>query len=367
MRYLFVILMLFIGAQAVCASAYNEGAGMGQFYFPEESVEHEGTWLIWPHEHTYGKDYQKEVEPIWIAMTKALAGGEKVHIIAYDKDAQRRIKSILESNGVDMKQVDFTIAKSDDVWVRDTGPIFVYDEKGSLVIADFIFDGWGGKTDYDYDNDIPLAVAEKIDIPLVDIPFVLEGGSIEIDGKGTLMATRSSTVSKSRNPDMTVKEAEEYMKRYLGVERFIWLEGVEGEDITDAHIDGMARFIDSGRILTVSEEDFLQLYLDIDPADYEVLKNAKNIDGKKYTLLTVPLTAKNVKGLDYKGSYLNYYIGNDVLLMPIYNDKNDKKAIDIIAKLYPNKKIVPIDVSKLYKYGGMLHCVTQQQPMPGNF
>ncbi|MGL4570570.1 MAG: agmatine deiminase family protein [Clostridium sp.] len=328
-----------------------------------EESSHEGTWLIWPHKYTYGKSYQNEIENIWIEITKALHFGEKVHIIAYNNKEKLRITEVLVNNEVEMNNIDFVIAKSNDIWVRDTGPIFVYDEDNDLVIADFNFDGWGKKVKYKYDNKIPMEVSLIKKFKLIDISnFTLEGGSVEIDGNGTFMGTKSSIVSKNRNKGLSLKVAEEYLSKYLGVKNFIWLDGVIDEDITDCHIDGIARFIDHRTIITVSKRDFQELYEHINMEDYDALKNAKNIMGKNYKLIEMPLTMKNPKGVDYKGSYLNYYIGNDVVLFPIYNDINDKVAISIISELYKGRKIIPIDVNNIYKYGGMIHCITQQQP-----
>lgn len=333
------------------------------YYYPGEESLHSATWLTWPHEFTYGKSYKKEVEPIWIEMTKQLISSETVNIIAYNEKEKASIIRTLTLNGVALDNIGIFIAASNDVWVRDTGPIFVKDGDGKLFIADFAFDGWGEKCDFDLDDKIPQAISGATAIPRLDISdFVLEGGSVELDGNGTCMATLSSVVSKNRNPDLSVKDAEYYISKYLGATNFIWLDGVTDEDITDAHIDGMARFYDSNTILTVSENDFLELYESIKPSDYHKLSSAKNADGQKYELVNLPLTAKNVKGLDYKGSYLNFYIANNIIIMPTYGDANDVSAQNILAELYPSKTIIPINVTALYKYGGMIHCITQQQP-----
>lgn len=333
------------------------------YRFPSEEGIHEGTWLTWPHHHTYGMEYREEVEDIWLEMAFALHTGEMLHIVAYDETEQRRITKLLQAEGMDMSRVDFVIAKSDDVWSRDTGPMFVLDENGKLSIADFAFDGWGGKMPYQKDDKIPQVVAAEKKIPILSIPdFVLEGGSVELDGSGTAMLCKSSVVSESCNLKLSVKQAEEYLTRYLGVTNFIWLEGVVGEDITDAHIDGMARFYDAKTLLTVSEKDFFELYEVILESDYETLRSAKNAEGEPYEIIELPMTAKHVDGLDYKGSYLNYYVGNEVVLVPVYGDANDAIATEILSQLYSTREIVPIDVTSLYQYGGMLHCVTQQQP-----
>lgn len=341
----------------------KEDTEMAQYYFPSEEEAHEGTWLIWPHHYTYGKAYREEIEDVWLEMTYALHKGENVHIIAYDEVEQNRITQLLELEGINESSIDFVIAKSDDVWARDTGPMFAFDEKEKMVILDFAFDGWGGKTPYKNDDAIPKVVAGERGIPSVEIPqFVLEGGSVELDGHGTALLCKSSVVSKNRNPAMSVSEVEKYLSQYLGVDHFIWLEGVLDEDITDAHIDGMARFYGDNTLLTVSEDDFIELYEAILPEDYETLLAAKNAEGKPYKIITLPLTAENVEGLDYRGSYLNYYVGNEVVLVPVYGDANDKSAIQIISGLYHDQEVVPIDVTALYQYGGMLHCITQQQP-----
>lgn len=345
------------------AKPAQEDTAMTEYTFPAEDAAHEGTWLNWPHHHTYGAEYREELEPIWVAMAAALCEGENVHIVAYDEAERERITALLAAEQLDMGRIDFTVAKTDDVWARDTGPMFAFDEGGNMVIVDFAFDGWGKKMPYKNDDKIPQAVAKAKNIPIVGVSdFVLEGGSVEHDGAGTLMATKSSVISKNRNPGMTQAQAEEYLTRYLGAVNFIWLDGVTDEDITDAHIDGMARFYDENTLLTVPEEDFFELYEGILESDYEALLGAKNADGEPYELVELPLTAENVRGLDYKGSYLNYYVGNDVVLLPVYGDESDVHAAEIIGGLYKGRKIVPIDVTALYKYGGMLHCVTQQQP-----
>lgn len=333
-------------------------------YFPAEEEKHEGTWLTWPHHYTYGVEYRKELEGIWVQMVIALHSGENVHIIAYNTVEKQRIETVLLQEDIDMGKVDFVIAKSDDVWARDTGPMFVFNENNKLTIADFAFDGWGEKTPYKNDDNIPQAAATAKQFPLIEIPdFVLEGGAVELDGAGTLLAAKSSVISKNRNSHMTQAQAEAYLGKYLGVTNFIWLDGVTDQDITDAHIDGMARFYDDKTLLTVSEEDFFELYEELQDGDYELLLHAENAKGESYKRIELPMTAQNAKGVEYKGSYLNYYIGNEVVLVPVYGDANDAPALEILSGLYEGRKIVPIDVTALYQYGGMLHCVTQQQPV----
>lgn len=344
------------------AMPVKEKSSEESLYFPAEDTKHEGTWLTWPHAHTYGKAHAEEIEYIWVEMTKALAGGEKVHIIAYDEELKEHITALLTEQAVPMNQVDFVIAKSDDSWVRDTGPMFV-NHDGILSIVDFGFDGWGQKTPYKKDDKLPQIVAREKNIPIIDVSdFILEGGSVELDGHGTALLTKSSVISPNRNPDMSQETAENYLRKYLGVTNIVWLEGVLDEDITDAHIDGFVRFYDAQILLTVTHEDFFDLYEGIKAEDYEVLTTMTNAKGQAYAIETLPLTKQNVAGVDYRGSYLNFYVANEVVLLPVYDDDNDSLAIAKLENLYPDKTIVPINVVPLFKHGGMIHCVTQQQP-----
>ncbi|WP_202183136.1 agmatine deiminase family protein [Chitinophaga solisilvae] len=336
------------------------------YVMPEESAPHEGTWLQWPHQYQYGKSYRNRLDATWIAMTKELVKGEKVHLVAYDQTEQERITALLETEGVPLGNVDFKIYPTDDVWVRDNGPIYVKDTNGRLVIQDWGFNGWGRKAAYDNCNAVPSRVAADQHTPKINLNTVMvnEGGSVEIDGKGVLMACKSSILNENRNPGMTQQEAEAIFSRYLGITKFIWLEGKAGLDITDMHIDGFARFANSSTIITMNEQDLD--YWQVPQQDIQTLYAATNKAGGAYKLVKVPLTQQEVvttygKNLG-KASYINYYIANKSVLVPNYNDPNDIVAMNIIQQLYPDKKVVGIDCRNLFANGGMVHCVTQQQP-----
>lgn len=360
-----------------CKKGEKELAGTEILYtFPEESHPHEGTWLQWPHQYQYGVDYRNSLDPTWVAMTRELCSGEKVHIIAYDEVEKTRIIDLLMAESVDLTNIDFKIYKTDDVWVRDNGPIFVHDKNGDLVIQDWGFNGWGNKIDpltgeliqSENCNLIPQKIATDLGLAFVDLNTTLinEGGSIEMDGNGTLLACESSILNKNRNPNLRQVDVEIIFKKYLGVTHFIWLKGRAGLDITDQHIDGFARFGNSATIVTMNEDDLLDY--DVRSSDIRALYDAKNKEGVPYTFLKVPLTKNNVvttNGVDlgYKGSYINYYIANEKVLVPNYNDPNDAIANEIIQTLYPTRTVVGIDCRNLYENGGMVHCVTQQQPL----
>jgi agmatine deiminase len=338
-----------------------------KYTMPEESLPHEGTWLQWPHEYQYGITYRNRLDQTWVDMTAALVASEKVHLICYDATEQARITALLNTAGVALSNIDFKIYKTDDVWVRDNGPIYVKDNSGNIVIEDWGFNGWGGKTQFAKCDAVPSQIAADQSKTVVNLNAVMktEGGSIEIDGQGAMMACKSSILNSNRNPNMTRAQAETIFNENLGITKFIWLNGVAGLEITDMHIDGFARFGNTTTIVTMNNNDLLNWQ--VPQADINTLYAATNKSGTAYTFVKLPLTQNNVvttygKNLGYKGSYINYYIANTKVLVPNYNDPNDAVANTAIQALYPGRTVVGIDVRNLYANGGMIHCVTQQQP-----
>lgn len=235
------------------------------------------------------------------------------------------------------------------MWVRDNGPIFVFDKQNRLRVTDWGFNGWGGRCEFSNCNQIPKRVAEALNLPITTVPMVNEGGSVEIDGRGTLMAKRSSILNRNRNKGWKQQDAEAYFSRYLGVSNFIWLDGLKGGDITDDHIDGTARFANGDTIVTFFRKDFE------DPKEYDILKTATNADGKTYKIVHLPLTKRKVVNRDY-GFYINYYIGNEVVLVPSFDDPNDVIAADSMQALYPGRKVVSIPMKEVLRDGGTVRC-----------
>ena len=341
-----------------------------EYTMPEEISQHEGTWLQWPHNNLYGPWYISEVEPTFVSMTNALQSGEMVHIVATDSTELDRITNVLNNANVPMANIDFYVYPTDDVWSRDNGPMFVYNQNDALTIIDWGFNGWGLDTPFSNCDVIPQSVGNAIGVPVVDLnSLVLEGGAIEHDGHGTMVATRSSITHSSRNPTLTEQQIEDSLTHYIGITNFIWLDGVYGLEITDMHIDGFVKFANDSTIVTMDSLDLISW--DVPPGDIANIYSATNSMGGAYTFVYLPLTQNNVTttyndDLGYKGSYVNYYIGNDVVLVPTYNDPMDANAISILQGIYANRTVVGIDVRDLYAYGGMVHCVTQQQPIDLN-
>ncbi len=342
-------------------------ASAQNYHMPGEHEPHEGTWLQWPHNDLYGPYYQDDVTPTFVQMTAALQSGERVHIIAKDQTHQNQIEAALSNASVPLSNITFYQFPTNDVWARDNGPIFVFDSTDVLHILDWGFNGWGNDAPFNLCDPIPTLISNEIQVPSIDLSaMVLEGGAIEHDGQGTMLATRSSVTHSSRNPNLTEQQIEGYLSDYMGFSKFIWLDGVYGSEITDQHIDGFARFANDTTIVTLNAADLT--YWEVTLADQAVLNNATNVNNEPYTFVTVPLTQNNVvtaygNNLGYKGSYCNYYIGNDAVLVPTYNDPNDSIAISIIQSIHPNRTAIGVDVRNIYEYGGMVHCLTQQQPL----
>lgn len=348
---------------------FNHVAGQFSSYLPEESAPHEGTWLQWPHHFTYGVQFRSQVESSWVEMTRVLVHSENVHIIVYNNSELQRVRNILIANRIPLTRVDFVIRATDDFWVRDNGPIFVRDLfNRQLTVADWGFNGWGFDAPYLRDNTVPSGVANQRRLQRYDLnDLILEGGAIEVDGKGVLMATRSSILEPRRNPGWTQQDVESYLTEIFGVTKFIWLDGMNGglEDITDAHIDGFARFGLPDTIVAMNRAD-LQ-YWGLSNQDIDRLHAASDVDGRAYKKVYLPLTRNNVRttygySIGFKGSYVNFYTSNGHVLMPTYGDPNDAVAKEILQAAFPGRIVVGIDFRNAYRYGGMIHCVTQQQP-----
>lgn len=350
------------------------------YTFPDETEPHEGTWLAWPHGFEYGNTFRNENDATWVAMTNALQANEKVHIIAYNTTERTRITGLLNTAGVPLSNINFVIGQTNDVWMRDTAGIYVRNSSGNLVMQDWGFNGWGGDYNFDKDNLVPSVMGTATGVTPLNLnnSLTIEGGAWEMDGAGTFLATKSSIMAQTnpssptgikalRNVGKTQAQIEAILAQYIGATKFIWLDGwFSQDDITDAHIDGFAKFVPGNKLVTMNQTDLL--YWGVPQSDINKLYAATNANNVAYTKVYIPLTVNNVSktngtNLGYKGSYANYYLANNRVLVPNYNDPNDAVANAIIAGLYPGRTVAGIDVRNLYGNGGMVHCVTQQQPV----
>jgi len=350
------------------------------YTMPAEWEPHEGTWLQWPHDgHIPGE--QIRLESLWLAMTEVLHQHETVHIVAADQRKGEHVQHLTRYYGWDESRIDVHVFPTDDVWARDCGPIFLVNGAGVLAITSWNFNGWGKRYPFDKDRLVPAAAAKALSVPLFTAPITLEGGAIEVNGAGTLIATRSSIINTNRNPDVSEGLIESAIKEYLGVKHIIWLTGASREfcdtvgSDTDLHIDGYARFVDEITVLYSWTENESNIFYPVLKQHREELRNAANESGKPLNLVPLPkpvnatystLSNSTRPPFDTTPSlagYANFYIANNVVLVPVYADVNDTRAKLIIAEHFPDREIIGLPAQVLAEFGGMMHCVTQQQPL----
>lgn len=346
------------------------------FTMPAEWEPHEGTWLQWPH-NISEPGYEMKLEHTWLNMVAALYEREQVHVISADERQRDHITYQLKYFGIS-GGVDLHIIPTNDIWARDNGPIFVFDDHGEIAITNWIFNGWGNRFDHNLDNQVPQALGELLKLPVFDIPLVLEGGAVEVNGAGTLLATRSSIIDERRNPGKTQEEIEEVLGRYLGVDHFVWLSGAgrgEGEtwgDTTDSHIDIVARFTDVSTVMYNWTDDHSDPRYPMFARHRDELLAAETKDGRPLSIVPLPVPINGVyqvaadshwRTTRYTDAvYTNYLVANGVVLVPVFGNAHDERAKSIIQEQFPDRDIVPIDAVSLNEEGGAVHCVTQQQP-----
>jgi agmatine deiminase len=350
---------------------------------PAEWEPHEGTWLQWPHDDQW-LGYQLKLEKTWLEMTAALHEHEHVHIIVPDARHREHVEQQCHFFGISLKEIDFHIIPTNDVWVRDNGPIFVTDEGGNLAITNWEFNAWGERYKHDKDNLVPSRMAEELSLPVFSPPLVLEGGAVEVNGRGTFLATRSSIINNNRNPGKNQEEIEEIISQHLGVKHFIWLTGANTEDLnigwaddTDTHIDTVARFTNESTVLYDWTDDETDPRYGMLKKVEEELKGATTESGKPLTLVSLPIPRNGVYSTSHVGpggglgsstpvntdaSYGNYLVANSIVLVPIFGNVNDARALRIIGEQFPGREAIGISCVALIENGGGIHCVTQQQP-----
>ena len=348
-----------------------------EFLMPAEWEPHEGTWLQWPQDKLYW-GYELKLERIWLNMVDALHNHENVHLIVSGERQRDHVAYLLKYHAIGLENVDFYIIPTNDVWARDNGPIFVINEAGETAITDWVFNGWGERFPYDLDDKVPSAIGAKLNLRVFNAPMVLEAGAVEVNGKGTFMATRTSVIDPYRNPEMSQEDIETILSQYLGVTHFIWLTGAgRGEcdqwgDETDSHIDIVARFTDESTVLYNCTNNLSDPRYRMLARSYEELKEATTEAGKTLTLVPLPLPEvhQTSKMTDWRvntfsdAAYSNYLIANNVVLVPVYGHANDERCLKIIAEHFPGREIIGIEVVALIEHGGAIGCVTQPQPMP---
>ncbi len=319
---------------------------------PAEWEPHEATWLAWPHERS---DWPGKFAPIpWVYgdIVRRLARVETVRILVQDAALEASARRVLAKYAVDMTAVQFFRWPTNRSWTRDYCPIFVRNQKGEIAITNWLFNGWAKYENWRDDNRIPNRAAKRLQLLQFEPGIVLEGGSIDVNGAGLLLTTEEcllSTTVQVRNPGLGREDLERYFADYLGIQRTIWLkQGIAGDD-THGHIDDVARFVDERTIVTVIDETQRQ--------------NLNLLKRTGLRIVTLPMPAPvYFDGQRLPASYANFYIANGLVLVPTFNDPNDRIALNTLAKLFPSREVAGIYCGDLVLGLGTLHCMTMQQP-----
>ncbi|HSI15612.1 MAG TPA: agmatine deiminase family protein [Chthoniobacter sp.] len=337
------------------------------YRMPAEWEPHEATWLSWPRPDgiSFPDSYEK-VTPTLAAMVHALAGSEKVNINVCDAEHEALVRKHLAKARAKIDHVTFYHIPTNEPWCRDHGPIYLTRaEEPRIAIVDWDYNAWGWKyPPFDFDDDVPKRIAEHQKLPIYFPKMVLEGGSIDVNGAGTLLTTKSCLLNPNRNPDLSQKDIEQRLRDYLGVKNILWLgDGIEGDD-TDGHVDDITRFVGGSTVVTVVEEDENDHNHEPLQQNLEALQAMEAEDGTPLEVLTLPMPRKIVRdGQRLPASYANFYIGNKVILLPVFADAHDRWAVAVLQKAFPKRKVVPIDCRELIWGLGAFHCLTQQQPL----
>ncbi|EAZ80821.1 agmatine deiminase family protein [Algoriphagus machipongonensis] len=336
------------------------------YYFPAEFAPHASTWLSWPHKEDSWPGKIHTIYPAYSEFIKIVAQGEKVNINVADEAMKAFATKQLVDAGVNLSQINFHLFPTNDAWCRDHGPAFLInpnaDEKKALV--KWNYNAWGNKyPPHDLDNQIPYRIAEHLNIPCFNAGIVMEGGSVEFNGKGTLLTSRACLLNENRNPHLIQSQIEKYLCDFYGVHNILWVEdGIVGDD-TDGHIDDITRFVNEDTVVTVVEENKLDENHFLLEENLQLLKQMRLEDGKQLNIVELPMPeAKYYEDQRLPASYANFYIANEAVVVPTFRDKNDQKALDILSDCFKDRKVVGVDSLDIIWGLGSFHCLSQQEP-----
>jgi len=338
------------------------------FFMPAEWRRHTSTWLTWPKDPETWPQRVPQVQEIFRQMMLALTPHETVNLLVDNEETEKEV--LRRCDFPTASNIQFHQIETVDSWIRDYGPNFLIRDETELAYNDWVFNAWGGKYDeLKRDDRVPSMLEEYLGVRRFEPGVVMEGGSIEVNGAGSVLTTEQCLLNPNRNPGLSRSEIEEYLLTYLGVTQVLWLgEGIVGDD-TDGHIDDIARFVAPDVILCAIEED-------PDDANYEILQDnlrrlrlMSDVNGRPFEIVTLPMPgvvggssteSRNLERLP--ASYANFYIANKVVLVPIFGHLNDENALGIIQKVFPDRQVTGINCESLVWGMGTIHCVTQQQP-----
>ena len=335
------------------------------FHFPAEFSKHTATWLSWPHKEASWPGKIETIYPVYAEFIKRVAEGEKVKINVLDEGMKQKAIAYLQKAEANLSQVEFFFHPTNDAWCRDHGPAFLINPKEKTkMIVDWGYNAWGGKyPPFDLDDVIPTLIAKYYNIPVVEPGIVMEGGSVEFNGKGTLLTTRACLLNENRNPHLNQSQIEKYLIDYYGVDHILWLgDGIIGDD-TDGHIDDLTRFVNEDTVVTIIEQNKNDENYEILQDNLKELKTLRLESGKQMNIVELPMPSPVIyEDQRLPASYANFYIANKYVVVPTFRDKNDDRALDILQSCFTDRKVIGIDSTDIIWGLGSFHCLSQQEP-----
>ena len=328
---------------------------------PAEWEPQEAIWLTWPHnELTWPDGMLADVERTYVHIIRSLHTGQKIKLLVKDSDSEAKIRLMLDREGIALSQIVFVSVAAEDSWIRDYGPTFVINPRQrQLAMVKWRFNVWGDKyDDLIGDDRIPHELNKTLKLPVFEPGIVLEGGSIEVDGAGTVLTTEQCLLNKNRNPHLRREQIEEYLREYLNVSHVLWLEeGIAGDD-TDGHIDDIARFADKETVICAFEDDTAD-------ENYGLLKdNYERLVGFGLNVVKLPMPGYiGDRHARLPASYANFYVGNKTVVVPVFGHRNDQRALEILQKCFPSRHVVGVHATSMVHGLGTIHCCSQQEPL----
>jgi agmatine deiminase len=339
------------------------------FSFPAEWTRHRGTWISWPRPEgiSFPDRYHECIEDV-IRVIDTIARFEEVHLNVPNSNYRRLVRDVLDVRGIPLRRVRFHEIPTNECWTRDHGPAFVLRQRRGRVqaaVVDWAYNAWGGKyPPWDADDAVPTKVAKELKLAVFHPGIVMEGGAVDVNGAGTVLTTTSCLLNKNRNPHLSKAEVEGYLKDYYGQQHVVWLgEGIEGDD-TDGHIDDLARFVDQRTIVIGIEDDPRDANFKVLQDARRRLARARDQQGRAFEIVELPMPRAVVyKGQRLPATYMNFLFVNGALLVPTFGQRaRDRRAMAILQRLVPKRRVVGVDCRALIWGLGAIHCLTQQQP-----
>ena len=334
------------------------------YRFPAEWEKHASTWLSYPHNEASWPDKMEPIFPFYNQFIKEISKGEIVNINVIDNSMLETVKQQLSENGTIMSNIRFHLHSTNDAWCRDHGPAFLVNGNTEKAIVNWEYNAWGGKYPCDLDNQIPSLIAKYLNVPVFNPGIIMEGGSVDFNGKGTLLTTTACLLHENRNPTLNQSQIEQYLLDYYGVEQVLWLgDGIEGDD-TNGHVDDITRFVNEDTVVTVVEpnkNDANHLPL---LENLNALKKMRLINGKQLNVVELPMPDEVIwDDQRLPASYANFYVCNSGVIVPTFQCDKDQTALDILGECFTDRPIIGIDSTDIIWGLGSFHCLSQQEPV----